>query len=148
MELEIETRLSQRPRLQPNDLTALTASQQRSLNTHKVGLQQLLSQAKRNYLRVAALERFCCHGNDVLVCMVCYLLWQVETRIKNEQYLRDHPELIEMMTTFVRQCQQLLLINCFGGLSMLFLHTVLCQFTNQNISKSLQQVRRTTHVFE
>lgn len=38
MELEIETRLSQRPRLQPNDSTALTASQQHSLDLHKVEL--------------------------------------------------------------------------------------------------------------
>ena len=42
MELEVETRLSQRPRLQPNGPTALTASQQRSLNMHKVVELQLL----------------------------------------------------------------------------------------------------------
>ena len=36
MELEVETELSKRPALEPNDSTALTKEQQDKLNQHKV----------------------------------------------------------------------------------------------------------------
>ena len=36
MELRVETSLSSRPQLEPNDTTALTPEQQSSLNEHKV----------------------------------------------------------------------------------------------------------------
>lgn len=37
MELALETRLSKKPALLPNDTTALTEKQQQALNQHKVG---------------------------------------------------------------------------------------------------------------
>ena len=36
MELQVETALSSRPQLEPNDQTALTKEQQESLDKHKV----------------------------------------------------------------------------------------------------------------
>ena len=37
-ELEVETRLSERPALEANDTTAITSQQQDELDKHKVGL--------------------------------------------------------------------------------------------------------------
>ena len=37
-ELEVETGLSERPALEPNDTTAITSQQQDELDRHKVGL--------------------------------------------------------------------------------------------------------------
>ena len=36
LELQLETKLSQKPNLEPNDTTALTKEQQDKLNQHKV----------------------------------------------------------------------------------------------------------------
>lgn len=71
----METRLSQRPALEPNDPTALTQAQQTSLNHHKV---------------------ICFSLNDLIMFL------QVKVRTENEFYLRKHPEITVMISSFMR----------------------------------------------
>ena len=87
MELEVETGLSQRPALEPNDATALTSEQQISLNEHKV-CRLLLS----------------LHWDWILVRHIKYLsvFGQVKVRTDNEMYLRKHPEVSELLSSFLR----------------------------------------------
>jgi hypothetical protein len=62
MDLKVETTLSSRPQVEPNDATALTSHQQASLDEQKVTV-----------------------------------------RIRNEQYLRQHPEIPLMLESFLQK---------------------------------------------
>ena len=89
MELQTETLLSSQPKLESQDSTALTEEQQKALDKHKV--YEVYAERKLAGFVIILLKR--------LVCLINY---QVEARLQNEVYMRDHPEVSVMLESFVR----------------------------------------------
>ena len=103
MELEVETLLSRRPAAEANDTTALSSEQQQQLDRHKV----------RASAPAYSLSPAVCSSAPRIPCIMyararvdvtspSHFLQQVTVRLENELYLRKHPEVFTLLSSFVR----------------------------------------------